>query len=62
MGPDSHGSIAYPGGAFQLSVMLTWGMQSNARTAQSIDYHNWTEAFHTLPIIALDEAAGRDVA
>ena len=62
MGPDFHGSIAYPGGAFQLGVMLTWGMRTNARTAQSIDYHIWTEAFHTLPIIALDEAAGRDVA
>ena len=61
MSPDSHGGVAYPGGAFQLGVMLTWGMRSNARTAQSIDYHNWTEAFHTLPIVALDEAAGRHV-
>ena len=41
--------------------MLTWGMRTNARTAQSIDYHNWTEAFHTLPVVALDEVAGRHV-
>ena len=61
MGPDFHGSIVYPGGAFQLGVMLTWGMRTNARTAQSIDYHNWTEAFHSLPVAALDKAAGRDV-
>ena len=61
MGPDFHGSIAYPGGAFQLGVLLTWGMRTNARTAQSIDYHNWTEAFHTLPVAALDEVAGRHV-
>ena len=47
MGPDFHGSIAYPGGAFQLGVMLTWGMRTNARTAQSIDYHNWTEGVST---------------
>ena len=61
MGPDFHASIVYPGGAFQLGVMLTWGMRTNARTAQSIDYHNWTEAFHTLPVVALDEVAGRHV-
>lgn len=61
MSCDFHGGIAYPGGAFQLGVMLTWGMRSNARTAQSIDYHNWTEAFRTLPVFALDEAAGRHI-
>lgn len=58
---DFHSGLAYPGGAFQLNVMLTWGMRSNARTGQSIDYHNWTEAFHSLPVIAMDEAAGRDL-
>jgi len=41
--------------------MLTWGMRSNARTGQSIDYHNWTEAFHSLPVVRMDEAAGRDL-
>jgi hypothetical protein len=39
--------------------MMTWGMRSNARTGQSIDYHNWTEAFRSLPVINMDEAAGR---
>ena len=59
IGCDFHGGLVYPGGAFQLNVMLTWGMRSNARTGQSIDYHNWTEAFHSLPVVAMDEAAGR---
>ena len=61
MSCDVHGGLVYPGGAFQLGVMLTWGMRSNARTGQSIDYHNWTEAFRHLPIITMDEAAGRNV-
>ena len=58
---DFHNGLAYPGGAFQLNVMLTWGMRSNARTGQNIDYHNWTEAFHSLPVGKMDEAAGRDL-
>ena len=61
MSCDVHGGLVYPGGAFQLGVMLTWGMRSNARTGQSIDYHNWTEAFRHLPIITMDQAAGRNV-
>jgi putative CocE/NonD family hydrolase len=51
--------LVRPGGALQLTTALTWGMQTNARTLQSIDFHNWTEAFRTLPIRDLDLAAGR---
>jgi hypothetical protein len=49
----------YPGGALQLNVLMTWGMRTNAHTAQSIDFHNWTEAFRHLPLIQMDELAGR---
>jgi succinate dehydrogenase/fumarate reductase flavoprotein subunit len=49
----------YPGGACQLNVLMTWGMRTNGRTMQSIEYHNWTEAFRTLPLIEMDERAGR---
>ncbi len=58
---DFHSGLVFPGGAFQLNVMMTWGMRSNARTGQNIDYHNWTEAFRSLPVIAMDEAAGRQL-
>ena len=53
------GGLVRPGGALQLTTALTWGMRTNARTAQSIAFHNWTEAFHTLPIADLDLRAGR---
>jgi putative CocE/NonD family hydrolase len=53
--------LAYPGGAVQLNVLLTWGMRTNARTAQSIDFHHWTEAFRALPVAAMDELAGRSL-
>lgn len=58
---DSYTGLVYPGGAFQLNVMLTWGMRTTARTAQNIDFHNWTEAFRTLPLMDMDKAAGRDL-
>ncbi|MBI2502373.1 MAG: CocE/NonD family hydrolase [Candidatus Latescibacteria bacterium] len=51
----------YTQGAFQLGVLFTWGMRTNGRTAQSIEYHNWTELFRTLPLIEADRAAGRDL-
>ena len=51
----------HPGGAFQLNVMMTWGMRTNGRTGQSIDYHNWTEAFRSLPLTDLAGNAGRDL-
>ena len=58
---DFFGGLVYPGGAFQLNVLLSWGMRTNGRTAQSIEYHNWTEAFQRLPLIEMDKLAGRDL-
>jgi putative CocE/NonD family hydrolase len=51
----------YTQGAFQLGVLFTWGMRINGRTAQSIEYHNWSELFRTLPLIDADRAAGRSL-
>jgi putative CocE/NonD family hydrolase len=48
---DYFTGLVYPGGAFQLNVMMTWGMRTNGRTGQSIDFHNWTEALRKLPIL-----------
>ena len=58
---DFFSGLVYPGGAFQLNVLITWGMRTTGRTAQSIDFHNWTETFRTLPIKDMDRQAGRDL-
>ena len=58
---DFHAGLVYPGGAFQLNVLMTWGMRTNGRTGQSIDYHDWTNAFRALPLIEMDGLAGRDL-
>lgn len=58
---DYYRGLMHPGGAFQLNVMMTWGMRTNGRTGQSIDYHNWTEAFRSLPLTNLAGNTGRDL-
>lgn len=58
---DYYSGLVYPGGALQLSVLMTWGMRTNARTAQTIDFHDWTEAFRVLPTEEMDKLAGRDL-
>ena len=56
-----HDGLVYPGGALQLSTAAMWGMMTNARTNQSIEYHNWTEALRVLPLTDIDERAGRNL-
>ena len=56
---DPYAGLLYPGGALQLGTAFTWGMATNARTGQSIEHHNWTEVFRALPLIEMDERAGR---
>ena len=56
---DYFSGLVYPGGALQLSVIMTWGMRTHGRTAQNIDFQNWTEAFRSLPLRDVDRAAGR---
>ena len=58
---DFYQGLVHPGGALQLGVCMTWGMRTNGRTAQDIDYHNWTEAFRGLPVANIDELAGRTI-
>jgi uncharacterized protein len=58
---DYYTGLMYPGGAFQLNVMATWGMRTNARTGQTIDAHHWHEAFRGMPLADLAKQAGRDL-
>ncbi len=58
---DYYSGLVYPGGVFQLNVLMTWGMRTSGRTAQSIEFYNWTEAFRTLPVEVMDELAGREL-
>jgi putative CocE/NonD family hydrolase len=58
---DLFSGLVYRGGAFQLNVMMTWGMRTSGRTAQSIEFDNWREAFRILPLDACDTKSGRDL-
>ena len=56
---DIYSGLIHPGGALLLNVAMTWGMRTNSHTAQTIDYHHWTEAFRGLPLRDMDELSGR---
>lgn len=58
---DYFDELFYPGGAFHLSLAITWAMRSYAPTAQDIGFHNWTEVFRTLPLEKMFEVVGHDV-
>ena len=58
---DLFGGLVYPGGAFQLNVLIMWGMLTAGRTVQDIEHHNWNETFHTLPVIDMEKLAGLDL-
>lgn len=58
---DLFSGLVYRGGAFQLNVMMTWGMRTSGRTAQSIEFDNWREAFRLLPLDTADRQSGRDL-
>ena len=57
---DYYRGLVHPGGAFQLGVMMTWGMSTSGRTGQNIEYQNWTEAFRSLPLTDLAGNTGKD--
>jgi putative CocE/NonD family hydrolase len=58
---DPFADLVYRGGAFQLNVLMTWGMRTSGRTAQSIDFDNWREAFRVLPLDTAAAASGREL-
>ncbi len=49
----------YSHGAFQLAFMSTWGMTTNSRTNQNINFQDWSTVFNSVPIAEADQAAGR---
>ena len=53
--------LVRPGGAFQLGVLVNWGLRVAGRTAQSIDFENWTEICRVLPLEDIPRFAGRDL-
>ncbi|MBI2191580.1 MAG: CocE/NonD family hydrolase [Planctomycetes bacterium] len=58
---DFWDSPNYTAGALQLGVLMTWGLRTNSRTAQSIEYYDWNRLFRTLPLAEAGRAAGRDL-
>ena len=54
---DPHGDIAYPGGAFQLSLMMGWGAAvSPSSVVRGWNNDQWMDACRALPLSTWDNA------
>ena len=58
---DLYSGLVYRGGAFQLHLMMMWGMGTSARTQQNVDYDDWREVFRALPLADGASANGREL-
>ncbi len=61
MAPDLHRGLVWRGGAFNLGVLMLWGLTTSGRSMQEIDRLDWIEAFRTLPLTEAAATASQDV-
>ena len=61
MAPDLHRGLVWRGGAFNLGVLMLWGLTTSGRSMQEIDRLDWIEAFRLLPLTEAAAAASQDV-
>jgi putative CocE/NonD family hydrolase len=60
MATDLHRGLMWRGGAMNLGVLLTWGLNTSGRSMQEIHPIDWVEAFRTLPLADAAAEAGQD--
>ncbi len=61
MATDLHRGLIWRGGALNLGVLLTWGLNTSGRSMQELSPVDWVEAFRTLPVAAAADAASQDL-
>ena len=57
----NHYNMMRPGGALLLNTALTWALETDGRTEQSVGDRNWTEVFRGLPLTEAGEQSGQNV-
>ena len=62
MATDLHRGLTWRGGALNLGVLLTWGLNTSGRSMQELTPIDWVEAFRTLPLSDTAEEAAQDLA
>ena len=63
---DPYGDVAYPGGAYNLALMMGWGAMMSDGGGEEVtidewDEDEWLEAYKTLPLKEWDKAIGHEV-
>ena len=62
MAPDLYRGLAWRGGAFNIGVLMTWGLMTSGRSMQEIGSIDWRDAFRTLPLMEAAAATSQDLA
>jgi putative CocE/NonD family hydrolase len=61
MATDLHRGLMWRGGAFNIGVLLTWGLMTSGRSAQTLHEIDWVDAFRRLPLADAAAEASQDV-
>jgi len=61
MATDLYGGLMWRGGAFNLGVLLTWGLNTSGRTMKELEPIDWVEAFRLLPVDSAAAETSQDV-
>ncbi len=61
MATDLHGGLVWRGGALNLGVLLTWGLNTSGRSMQALGPVDWVEAFRALPLADTADEAAQDL-
>ncbi len=61
MATDLRGGLVWRGGAFNLGVLLTWGLNTSGRSMQELSPVDWVEAFRVLPLRDTADEASQDL-
>ena len=61
MATDLHRGLVWRGGALNLGVLLTWGLNTSGRSMQALVPIDWVEAFRGLPLVDTADKAAQDI-
>jgi putative CocE/NonD family hydrolase len=61
MATDLYRGLIWRGGAFNIGVLLTWGLMTSGRTLQTLQEIDWVDAFRRLPLEDAAADAAQDL-
>ena len=61
MATDLYRGLMWRGGAFNIGVLLTWGLMTSGRSLQTLREIDWVDAFRRLPLETMAAEVAQDI-